>query len=96
LVKGISGPQLIPYYQAADILVVPSQYDEAFGKVVIEALSCGTPVIGTNRGAMPNIITASVGRVVEPTVENIKREIEYLYYHPEVLSGLTKNCRVLC
>lgn len=93
LVKGVRGHQLIPYYQAADILVVPSQYEEAFGKVIIEALSCGTPVIAANKGAMPYILDTSVGRIINPTVENIKREIEYFYYHPDILSRLTVNCR---
>jgi glycosyltransferase involved in cell wall biosynthesis len=93
LVKGISGHQLIPYYQAADVLVVPSQYEEAFGKVIIEALSCGTPVIGANRGAVPHILSEQVGRVVLPTAENIKREIEYLYHHPAILSEMTGKCR---
>lgn len=94
LIKGISGPQLIPYYQAADILAVPSQYEEAFGKVIIEALSCGTPVIGSNRGAIADIVKEPVGRIAEPTAENIRREIEYLYNNPEVLAELTRNCRV--
>ncbi len=93
LVKGILGHQLIPYYQAADVLVVPSQYDEAFGKVIIEALSCGTPVIGSNKGAIPDIISPEVGRVIDPTAENIKQEIEYLYRNPEVLARLTGKCR---
>ena len=93
LVNGIQGSQLIPYYQAADILIVPSQYEEAFGKVIIESLSCGTPVIGANKGAIPDILDLSVGRVINPTVENIAKEIEYLYNHPDILSGLTINCR---
>ena len=93
LVEGVHGHQLIPYYQAADILIVPSQYDEAFGKVIIEALSCGTPVIGADKGAIPDIVTPSVGCVINPTAENIKREIEHFYYYPEILSKLTINCR---
>lgn len=93
LIRGVFGLQLIPYYQAADIVVVPSQYDEAFGKVIIEAFSCGTPVIGSNRGAIPDIVSSLVGRVVEPTAGEIAREIEYLYCHPEILSVLTHNCR---
>ncbi len=93
LIKNIRGHQLVPYYQAADILVVPSQYDEAFGKVIIEALFCGTPVIASNRGAIPYILDSSVGVVVEPTLENIKKQIEYFYHNPEALSQLSKNCR---
>lgn len=93
LVKGIRGSQLVPYYQASDLLVVPSQYEEAFGKVIIEALSCGTPVVGSDRGAIPHIVNPSVGRIVSAQPGPLKNEIEYLYSHPDVLGRLTKNCR---
>lgn len=93
LVKGIRGQELIPYFQAADIFVIPSQYDEAFGKVIIEALSCGTPVIGANKGAIPDILDKSVGCIVVPDTKNIKKEIEYLYDNRDELAKLTANCR---
>jgi len=93
LIKGLRGQQLIPYYQAADVLIIPSQYEEAFGKVIIEALSCGTPVIGANKGAIPDILDGTVGRIVNPDKENIQKEIEYLHDHPAVLAQLTANCR---
>lgn len=93
LVRGVRGEELIPYYQAADVLVIPSQYEEAFGKVIIEALSCGTPVIGADRGAIPDILDSSVGRVIPATTENIKKEAEYFYKHPDILAKLKNNCR---
>jgi len=93
LVKNISGLQLVPYYQAADVVVVPSQYDEAFGKVIIEALSCGTPVIGSNRGAIPDIVSETVGRIVEPTVEALAAEITRLLDNPKLLAELSARCR---
>jgi len=80
------------YYQAADIFVLPSTYQEAFGKVAIEALFSGTPVIGANRGAIPDVISSQVGRVIEPTVDNFRREIEYLFQHPSTLAKITRNC----
>ena len=44
------------YYNAADVLVVPSSY-ESFGMVGLEALACGTPVAATRVGAMDELIT---------------------------------------
>lgn len=40
----------------ARALLVPVQWDEPFGLVFAEALACGTPVIATPRGALPEII----------------------------------------
>lgn len=42
----------------AAALLVPIQWDEPFGIVFIEALACGTPVISSPRGALPEIINS--------------------------------------
>jgi glycosyltransferase involved in cell wall biosynthesis len=47
---------LIHYYQAADLVVVPSLELEGFGLVIVEAMACGTPVLGTPIGAIPEIL----------------------------------------
>lgn len=47
-------------YNIADVSLVPSR-NEAFGLVVIEALACGAPVIGTNDGGIKDIITNDTG-----------------------------------
>jgi len=81
------------YYSAADILCVPSKYEEGFGRVVLEALSCGTPVVGSNRGGIPEAINETVGILVEPIVDNLQREIEYFYQMPERLLKMQGQCR---
>ena len=52
--------------QSSDLLILPS-YSESFGLVLIEALACGKPVIGSNVGGIKEIITDDVGLLVEPT-----------------------------
>ncbi|MBD2260578.1 glycosyltransferase family 4 protein [Pseudanabaena sp. FACHB-2040] len=45
-------------YQAADLTVMPSQSLEGFGLVLLESLACGTPVLCTPIGGMPEVIQA--------------------------------------
>ncbi|MCM2373668.1 glycosyltransferase family 4 protein [Aporhodopirellula aestuarii] len=51
--------------RSAVALVTPC-WDEPFGLVVTEALACGTPVAGFARGALPEILDDSVGRLASP------------------------------
>jgi len=43
----------------------PAEWDEPFGLVTIEALLSGTPVLGTRRGALPELITPEVGALCD-------------------------------
>ena len=48
--------QLPIAYQAADFSIMPSQSFEGFGLAIVESLACGTPVICTPVGGMPEIL----------------------------------------
>ena len=48
----------------SDLAVVPSRV-EPFGLVAIEALACGTPVVATNQGGLPEFVNESVGALVD-------------------------------
>jgi glycosyltransferase involved in cell wall biosynthesis len=52
----VSDAELLMLYQAADVCVVPSLALEGFGLVVLEALACGTPVIATDSGGLPEAL----------------------------------------
>ena len=41
-------------------LLNPIQWDEPFGMAMIEAMACGTPVVGTARGAAPELVVDGV------------------------------------
>ncbi|MCC9641976.1 glycosyltransferase family 4 protein [Rhodopirellula sp. JC740] len=63
--------------QSAVTIVSPC-WDEPFGLVVAESLACGTPVAAFRRGAMPELISPSTGRLASPgNVRQLARAITY-------------------
>jgi glycosyltransferase involved in cell wall biosynthesis len=64
---GYVRPKFLPYwYRAANVTVVPSSI-EWFGKISVESMACGTPVIITAGGASDDLIGAfGAGQVVPP------------------------------
>jgi LmbE family N-acetylglucosaminyl deacetylase/glycosyltransferase involved in cell wall biosynthesis len=56
---------------SAAALVFPATYPEPFGLVMIEAMACGTPVLATALGAVPEIVEAGVTGFTAPTWEGL-------------------------
>lgn len=63
----------IPLIQKAKAVIFPTFYQEAFGYVLIEAMSCGTPAIAFNNGSVPEIVKDGITGFV---VENEEQMIE--------------------
>jgi glycosyltransferase involved in cell wall biosynthesis len=53
----------------AKALLFPIDWDEPFGLVMIEAMACGTPVVATARGSVPEILDAGVTGSVVSTLD---------------------------
>ena len=53
-VENLPNEELVALYNAAALLVLPSFY-EGFGLPVLEAMACGTPVVCSERGSLPEI-----------------------------------------
>jgi glycosyltransferase involved in cell wall biosynthesis len=85
--------KLPDYYNAADVVIVPSTHEEGFGRVIIESLACGKPVIGSNRGAIPEAMDNTVGQLIDVKPENIAHAINTLSENTNKLSKLSKNAR---
>jgi len=89
----VNNDKLPPYYSASDLVIVPSTHEEGFGRVILEALACGTPVIGAKRGAIPEAMDDTVGKLINPTPEEIKRAVEFFYENKKDLQKRARNAR---
>jgi len=55
----------------ARALLMPVLWEEPFGIVMVEAMACGTPVIGLDRGAVPEVVEDGVSGFVRPDVDGL-------------------------
>lgn len=80
------------YFQEADLFVLPSD-KETFGMVMIESMSCGTPVAGINcPGGPADVIANNVDGLLS-SPENYPNDILQLFKHKELLKEMKANAR---
>lgn len=67
-ISGVPAADVPPLLSALDVLCVPSlttsKWREQFGRVIVEAMACGVPVIGSTSGEIPHVL-GKAGLVVE-------------------------------
>lgn len=58
--RGMPSTEMPRFYQELDALVLPSltrpNWKEQFGRVLVEAMACGVPPVGSNSGEIPNVM----------------------------------------
>jgi glycosyltransferase involved in cell wall biosynthesis len=73
----VGGADKYEFLGKASFLLNPLRWDEPFGMVMIEALACGTPVVATRRGSVPEIVehgcTGFMGDDDEGLIEAVQR-----------------------
>lgn len=81
-------------YSAADVFVIPS-LEEAFGQTALEAMACGTPVVGFDVGGIPDMIIPGVTGLLAPPgdVAALRSALAELLNDPEKRRVLSANCR---
>jgi glycosyltransferase involved in cell wall biosynthesis len=61
----VDSAHVAEFYDHSDLLVLPTLY-EGYGMAVAEALARGIPVIGTDTGAIPDLVGSDAGLLVPP------------------------------
>ena len=86
--------QLYKIYSIADIQVVPSIWEEAFGLTVVEGMNYEIPIIVTNSGGIPEIVHKDYELMVNRDlniIQNLKDKMKYVLDNPEVAENITKE-----
>ncbi len=70
------GEQKVELLANTRCLLCPARWEEPFGLVAVEAMACGTPVIATARGALPEVVASETSGYVVDTVEEMAVAVE--------------------
>ena len=89
--------QIVNYYHSIDVLVLPSRsrhnWKEQFGRVLIDAMACGIPVIGSTCGEIPNVIGDAGLIFPEGDVTALRAQLQRLYNDATLRRDLAQRGR---
>lgn len=81
----------LPYlYNAADLFVYPSFY-EGFGLPLLEAMSCGVPVITSDVTSIPEVVKDAAVKINPHDIDDMSNAIYEVYKDPDLRKNLIKK-----
>lgn len=75
--------------QKSQALLMPIEWDEPFGIVMIEAMACGTPVVGYHKGAITEVIDEGVTGYL---VEDYKKMLDRCQHLNDIDRASCRSC----
>jgi glycosyltransferase involved in cell wall biosynthesis len=83
--------EIAAWMSASDVFVLPSHI-EGFGLVALEAMSCGTPVVGTGVGGLKYLLDQNTGTIVEQkNADSLYEGLEKTLHHAEYRKRIIEN-----
>ena len=93
----IAGQAMADFYRRLDVFVLPSRstpnWQEQFGRVLIEAMACGVPVIGSDSGEIPRVIGDAGLIFPEDDVSGLAEHLQRLHEQPVLAAELAQMGR---
>lgn len=92
----IPSHEVVSVYQAADVMVVPSLEDN-YPNTIIEAMACGTPVVGFDTGGIPEqILHLETGYVAQlQSAEDLAKGIQFVLQNPDYEQLSNRNHQLI-
>lgn len=94
ILGNISHKKLLKLFSKAKVSLAPANWPEPFGRVVIESISCGTPVIVGERAGLANIINGKWGIAIDPNKKNVIDAIKTIlkndYFYNQIKKDYNK------
>jgi glycosyltransferase involved in cell wall biosynthesis len=88
------GDALIPYLLGAKLVVVPSIWYEPSPYVIYQSLASGKPIVASNIGGIPDLITEETGLLVKPgSVSDLAANLESIAFDVARLKQMRQAAR---
>ncbi|MCX5701462.1 MAG: glycosyltransferase family 4 protein [Candidatus Omnitrophica bacterium] len=90
----LRGKEFQEIIKDARFVIVPSEWYENSPLIIHESFACGKPVVASNIGGIPELVTEDVGLLFTPgDVEDLRKKVMALYYGDELIKFLGRNAR---
>ena len=89
----IENKKLYKIYSVSDVVVIPTQVEETFSVVALEAMAMGLPVIASNSGGLPEVLSDKCAEFIKRDkdfVNNLSKEIDNLAENKELREKMGK------
>ena len=83
--------QLPEIYAESDIMILPSKFD-TFGRVILEAMSCGCPVASFNKNGPKSIIQNDEYGILATSKRELIKKVVDFFENQKYVSSVKKNC----
>jgi glycosyltransferase involved in cell wall biosynthesis len=91
----LTGRELESVWREAALSIVPSVWEETFGRVLIESWAHGVPVLAARIGALPELIESTgAGWLFDPSsLSSLKQKLRLILEDPSAYSSVAAKCR---
>jgi glycosyltransferase involved in cell wall biosynthesis len=86
----LTGPALTQAVAGARLIVVPSEWYEVFGQVIIEAFAQGKPVVATAIGGIPEVVSNGIDGLLVPPgdADALASAMQWLWERPQAATEM--------